>query len=146
MNTNDSPTASPVIISPRLLPGVRIDSVRWLGRDDDNAGAPTVTETAWVSVESTDDTNRDGKPRWRYFIDLPDGTEHVGDDLHGWGDAGEMLATLLAFLDACAESRRYSDGDGENSRLFPDDVGAWAEHVSDELGLLRLEIEEGADR
>lgn len=48
-----------------------------------------------------------------------------------------MLATLLSFLTACAES--YPDG--ENADLFPRDVAEWAAQHSDELSMLRFEIE-----
>lgn len=70
----------------------------------------------------------------RKYQDLHTG---VGMD-HG---PGEMLATLLAFLTACAES--YPDG--ENSDLFPRDVAEWAAQHSDELAMLQFEIEEGDD-
>lgn len=104
--------SSPVIITSRLLPGIRIGG-------------------AEIHVEPTDRTSG-GKPRWRWIIDLPDGTTHEDTDLCGWGDAGAMLGTLLSFLDACAESRRYR---GDNSDLFPDAVGEWAEQWSDEIRL-----------
>lgn len=48
-----------------------------------------------------------------------------------------MLATLLSFLTACAES--YPDG--ENADLFPPPVAEWAAQHSDELAMLRFEIE-----
>lgn len=57
----------------------------------------------------------------------------------------EGMAILLAFLDACAESRRYSrhsGQEGENLDLFPDNVGEWAEANSDEIAMTKLEIEE----
>lgn len=57
---------------------------------------------------------------------------------------GEMLATLLSFLTACAESISYlPGGGGENANLFPRDVAEWAAQHSDELAMLRFEIEEG---
>lgn len=115
----------PVIITPRLLPGVRIGD-------------------AFVSVEPTGGADRQGKPAWRWYVDAP-GFEASESDLHGWGDAGEMLGTLLAFLEACAESRSYgarTGRKGENADLFSEHVGAWAEENSDEISMRRFEIEE----
>ena len=57
------------------------------------------------------------------------------------------LWDLCSFLGACAESRAYATrlhGDpmqGENSDLFPEHVGEWAEMHSDELGLLAYDLE-----
>jgi hypothetical protein len=69
-----------------------------------------------------------------FILDLPDGGEHV--------------AAVLSFLAACAESRSYAERQGkdpmtgENSDLFPPEVGTWAQQMSDEISLLSLEIEE----
>lgn len=75
----------------------------------------------------------------REYTDLRTG---VGMD-HG---PGAMLATLLSFLTACAESISYlPGGGGENADLFPRDVAEWAAQHSDELTMLALEIEGGDD-
>lgn len=118
----------PFLISSRLLPAVTVGG-------------------ATISAESNG----------HFIIDLPDGTEHTVTDLHppqgrvaGRNDTPErllaqMFASLLCFLGACAESRARRGRDvmdGENSDLFPDNVGAWAESCSDELACLQLEIEE----
>lgn len=118
---------SHVAISPRLLPGVRV------------AGA-------WISIEPTRRANRDGKPCWKWYVDLPDGSEHEGADLHGLGDAGEMLATLIGFLGACGESVAYgrrTGRKGENADLFPAPVAEWADGASDELAMLGFDMENG---
>lgn len=86
----------------------------------------------------------------RFVIDLPDGSEYVIDDFHpGAGsDLQDQFGTILSFLSACAESRAYAFrrcGDamqGENSDLFPAHVGEWAEEMSNELDMLRFDIEE----
>lgn len=85
--------------------------------------------------------------RGRFVIDLPEGAEHVVTDYspgfaHGLED---MFADVLGFLSACAESRAYSrrtGREGENADLFPENVGEWAESCSDEIDMLRFEIEE----
>lgn len=88
----------------------------------------------------------EGRTVYYYSITGP-GLWHVEyDDLRtgvGVDDGpGAMLASLLAFLTACAESISYlPGGGGENSGLFPRDIAEWAAQHSDELTMLRLEIE-----
>lgn len=131
MERNGSHTmklSHPFIITPRLLPGVRIGN-------------------AFLSIEWSKRPGREGRARYQYHIDTPD-FSHSGDDLQsgcGGGDLMEGMASLLSFLDACAESRRYSlrsGRKGENSDLFPEIVGEWAEANSDEIAMTKLEIEE----
>lgn len=118
---------APFEISARLLPAVRIGK-------------------SWISIEAHGETS-DGRTRYRYHIDTPD-FEYTGSDLKsgvGGGDLAEGMASLLAFLSACAESRSYGERTGragENADLFPDNVGQWAQAHSDEIGMLQLEIEE----
>lgn len=117
---------NPVAISPRMLPGVRVGD-------------------AWLSLEPTSHADHMGKPVWSWFIDGP-GIDASGDDLAGWGDAGEMLGALCSFLSACAEARSYQTRTGrvsENADLFSDAVGEWAEQNSEELSMVSLELEEG---
>lgn len=121
-----------MVITSRLLPGVHI-------KDQDGL--------CEISLEPTGQHDNAGRAQWRYFIDLPDGTEHEDADVHGWADARGMTATLLNFLGACAESRQHAtrtgaNDKGENGNLFPDAVGEWAEQNSDEIGMLALELEE----
>lgn len=121
----------PLAISPRLLPGVQVGD-------------------GWVSWDHG---------RTVGYVDAP-GIDHVITDMRPGlsGRTGEpeeqvrdCLGGLLAFLGACGESRWLSErrtGDpmaGENSDLFPEDVGAWAQQNSDEIGMLRLELEEGGE-
>lgn len=119
---------SPFAISPRLAPAVQIGA-------------------AWLSFV-------DG----HFVLDLPDGSEYVATDFRfpagriaGDSDMDvlqEGFAAMLSFLSACAESRAYGlrqYGDamkGENSDLFPANVGEWAESMSDEIDLLAYELEE----
>lgn len=94
----------------------------------------------------------------RFVLDMPDGSEHVISSfsfpqgrIHG--DTNESVlqdgfASILSFLSACAESRSYAERrgkepmEGENSDLFPDNVGQWAQEFSDEISMLELEITE----
>lgn len=115
-----------VLITPRLLPGIQVSG-------------------AWISLEPVNRQDGMGKPLWRWYVDLPDGTEHSGKDLAGWGDAGEMLASLVGFLGACGESVAYgrrSGRKGELEDLFPPAVAEWADGASDELATLGCELEE----
>jgi len=109
----------PMIITPRLLPGVKI-------------------EDGFISIEKTEKTEGRGKPIWRWFVDIPEG-EFTRDDLAGCEGHRGMMESMLAFLEAAAES--YPDG--ENADLFPIPVVEWAQHNSDEICMIRTEIESG---
>lgn len=56
--------------------------------------------------------------------------------------AREMMPSLLGFLGACAESRKYGSPESENWNLFADPIAEWAAQNSDELVLAELELEE----
>ena len=114
----------PFEIGPRLAPALRIA--------DSNG-------TAWLTFDKG------------FVIDLPDGSEHPILDYQpgaGGRDLPAMFGDILAFLGACAESRSYAERkgksamDGENSSLFNEAVGAWAQQMSDELSMIQCEIEE----
>jgi len=97
----------------------------------------------------------------QFVIDFADGSEHKVTGFNFprgriHGDTNESVlqdgfASVCAFLSACAESRQYatrkgkSAMDGENSDLFPESVGEWAEQNSDEIDMVRLGIEETKD-
>lgn len=116
---------SPFIITPSLAPGLSVGG-------------------AFISFK-----------RGQFVIDLPGGAEHVVTDFRfpqgriagdTDGDAlAKGFAAILSFLSACAESRQYATRTGrpgENADIFPENVGEWAESVSDELGMLAHEIDE----
>lgn len=122
---------NPVIITPRLLPGVQIGkafiSIEYAGRSPDN------------------------RTIYRYYIDLPNRKSYIDNDLKsgcGGGSLHEGLSSLLSFLGACAESVAYQDRTGrasENANLFPDYIGQWAAMNSDELSMLSCELDESPD-
>jgi hypothetical protein len=121
--------STPVEITPRLLPGVRVGST-------------------WVAIEYAARNGADGRTRYQWRIDLPDGSEHSGDD-HQSGCCGgnlrEGLESLLSFLSACGESVNYgtrTGSPGENADLFPPAVAEWAAQNTDELSTLATEVEE----
>lgn len=117
----------PFIIGPRLLPALRIGD-------------------ALVSIERDGET-QDIRDRFRYFIDLADGTEHTDNDLCsgvGGCSIGEAFASLLSFLIHAAESYRPDDRDPRNNRsagLFDEPVEEWAAQHSDELSALAFDLE-----
>jgi hypothetical protein len=120
---------SPFMISSRLLAAAQVGG-------------------ATVSLEPTGRADRDGKPRWKWYIDLADGSEFSDDDLRGWGDTRAMMETLLGFLGACGESVAYGERTGrtgENADLFPAAVGQWAAQWRDEISMMELEIGENSD-
>lgn len=118
----------PFQITPRLLPGLQVGK-------------------GWIQLEycKSKDSSRQG---YRWTIDLPDGSEHSGDDLAsgcGGGSLQSGFASLLSFLGACAESYSYrqrTGRQGENEDLFPPAAAEWAAQNSDEIDMLALEIEE----
>lgn len=120
----------PIIITPRLLPGVRVGD-------------------AWISVEHAGATDYAGRGRIRYYIDGP-GFEYENEDLSlpirvAHTGLQEALENLLGFIGAAGEAYRYTQSTGrasENLDLFPSAVNEWAYQHSDEIDMLRLEIEE----
>ena len=116
----------PVFISSRLTAAVTV------------AGAT-------VSVEPTGDCDRHGKPEWRWYLDLPDGAEHSGAELWGWGGSAGMLETLLAFMGACGESVNYQERTGrggDNAELFPAAVAEWCAAHEDEISSVGFDVAE----
>lgn len=119
----------PFEISSRLLPALRVGG-------------------AVIQVEYSKRPGRDGRVRYQYTIDLPDGREYVADDLQsgcGGGTLQEGFESLLCFLGACGESVNYqtrTGGEGENADLFPDFVAEWASQNTDELAMVQCGIEE----
>ena len=114
-----------VEISPRLMPGVRVGDT-------------------WISVDPTTETDHCGKPIWNWYIDSREFGEYEGSDLAGWGNAGEMLGTMLTFLGAFAEAVNYETRTGretENSDLFPDGLKEWATLNSGEIDMVRYDLE-----
>lgn len=118
----------PFEITARLLPGLRVQDQNGIG---------------WIHYD-----------HGQFIIDLPDGTEHLVEDFHPGACSkleGQFVA-ILGFLGACAESRHYNERGGmpsidpdDNSGLFPEAVGTWAQQVSDELASLQYEIEEAKE-
>lgn len=109
----------PFVISPSLCPAVRIGD-------------------GWLEYHAG-----------QFRILWPNGEHVVTDFKPGLSrDLPSQFEAMLAFMGACAESRQYavrngkSAMDGENSSLFPDDVGEWLESVSDDIGMAQFEISE----
>jgi len=120
----------PFQITPRLLPGLNIGG-------------------AWVQLQYCKSRDED-RQSYRWTIDLPDGSEHAGNDLSsgcGGGGLQSGFASLLSFLGACAESVAYgrrAGHPGENADLFPPAVAEWADQNSDEIAMMACEVEETA--
>ncbi len=114
----------PFIIGARLMPALQI-------------GGATVS----LEVHGY----RGGRTRYRGYVDMPDGSEHVIDDLSGHGDLQAGFESLLTFLGAAAESyssRMRTGRAGENEELFAPAVVEWAYQNADEISMLALEMEE----
>lgn len=97
---------------------------------------------------SLDYSNResDGRIRYKWTIDLPDGQSFTGSDLRSGcqgGNLKEGFISLLSFLSACGESFARHGEKGENSDLFPLEVAKWAADNCEEISFVLFEIEEG---
>lgn len=123
----------PVIITPRLLPGVEIGD-------------------AFISIEyASPDRDRNGRNWYRYYIDIKGKKPYVGNDIGSGADGGDLqegLGSVLAFLGAAGEAVNYERStrrESENSKLFPKRIMEWAAQNSDELACLRCQLEEGEE-
>lgn len=122
----------PFEISSRLQPSVRVGG-------------------ATINLEYSKRPGRDGRTRYSYTIDLPDGSEHSGDDLQSGRCGGDLqggFKSLLSYLGACGEGYSYQEQTGragENADLFPEAVAKRADEHADELTMLACEIEESVD-
>lgn len=116
----------PIVITSRLLPGVRIGD-------------------AEVSIQY-DRVSRDGRTVYGYFIDQP-GHTYIASDLRSGVGGGSLqygLSQLLGFLSAAAEAYGYElrGGESDDGDMFPKAVTEWAYRYADEISMLQLEIEE----
>lgn len=112
----------PFFISSRLIPSVRVGE--------------TVIGIDYSKICP------DGRVQYRYFVDFPNGTTHVGEDLKSGVNGGtlrEGMESLLSFLSACGGATRYG---GENADLFPRKVAEWCYQNHSEIESVRLWIEE----
>jgi hypothetical protein len=119
---------TPLIITPRLLPGAMIGG-------------------AFISIEYSERPGQQGRQRYRYYIDIGNKT-HTDDDLQsgvGGGSLQRGLASLLSFLSAAAESYQHRQDQqlGENADLFPRWMAPWLVQNDDEISSLQIELEEG---
>lgn len=123
----------PCVITPRLMAGVQI------GRE------------SWVSISYAGGRDADGRVRYRYCIDGPDGLSYEGDDVRSGCQVGTLrdgLSSLLAFLGACGESVAYTrrtGREGDNADLFPPAVAEWCDTFSDELSMAQIEVDESEE-
>ena len=109
---------NPIIITPRLLPGVQIGK-------------------AFVSIEYAKQPGAQGRTRFLWHIDI-DKKSFTGNDLQSGcqgGNLQEGLESLLSFLSAAPY----------DAALFTLPVSEWARENSDEISMLAMEIEETPD-
>ena len=123
----------PCIITSRLLPGVRL------------------SDGSVISIRYSKHRGDEGRVRYEYLIDLPDGRCHEGNDLQsgvGGGTLREGMVSLLSFLGASAEAYKavtFRGRSSDNEGLFPDFIEEWAYQNDDELAMLRCMVEETLD-
>lgn len=119
---------SPVFITSRLLPGVKIGD-------------------ATISIEYFNWPHPEGRQRYRYYIDL-NGYEEAAADLcsgAGGGTLQDGLESLLGFLGAFAEAVAYQKRTGniaENADLFSIKMADWAIENADEISTLKCMLQE----
>ena len=117
---------APCIITPRLLPGVQVGG-------------------AFISIEYARSAGH--RQHYRYYLDLPDGTSHEGDDISSGcrHSLQSGLESLLSFMSACGDGWSYQERTGresENADLFPPAIAEWCAANSDELSMLACDLEE----
>jgi hypothetical protein len=96
------------------------------------------------------DTDRDGRTVYGYSIRIDGVTPfYQARDLKSGCQGGtetEGLASLLSFLSAAVESRRYREStgrEGDNESLFPAEVVDWAYQHDMEIQCAAIELEGG---
>ena len=118
----------PFMIGLRLLPALRVGN-------------------AVISIEYASHPGREGRTRWRYFIDAPQLT-HEDDDLQSGCQGGSLqegMESLLTFLSAAGEAMAFELRTGrvsENLNLFPPKVVEWAYQNQDEISAALSELQD----
>jgi hypothetical protein len=137
MNKIRDAIPAPLIITPRLMVGVRVGN-------------------GFISI-ATEPRSGAGRTGYRVIIDLPDGAEHQVYGLRSGRQGGDVrggMVSLLSFLNAAVEARRYRermrrefdpDDCDTNERLFEPAVVDWACDNCNEIESLSLDLEECDD-
>ena len=122
----------PFIITARLMPGLHIGN-------------------AFVSGQLTGKFSGDGRAEYLFFVDFPAGQTFEVTDLRsgvGGGSLQKGFVTLLCLLSAAGDSWRHrglnwdSVDEDDMASKFPRPLVTWAYTNSDELTMLKLELEE----
>lgn len=120
----------PCIITPRLLPGIKIDD-------------------SFLSIEYNK-TLESGRQSYTIYLDTPDFEYSDGETQSGifGGSLKEGLSTCLCFMCSCGESVKYGLRTGrssDSSTIYPPHVASWCAENQNELTMLQCEIEENAN-
>lgn len=117
---------SPCIITPRLLPGIKIGD-------------------SFLSIEyeirPKDNQERD---TYRIYLDTPE-FKYTDADCQsscGGGTLQEGLRAVCSFMSACGESFFHNGKDGENSDLYPEHVAEWCAANQEDLTMASVYLEE----
>lgn len=107
---------SPVMITARLLPGVKIDKT-------------------YISIEYITKRNFEGRTEYRVHIDHPEFTYTDESTMSGCqgGTLQEGLSTFLNFLS-------YSGETDSESMMFPENVTEFARQFSEEIGMMGYDL------
>lgn len=106
---------------------------------------------ASIQLEYSQKSGDNGRTRFCWVIDLPDGQTFHANDLQSGANGGSLqegFGSLLSFLSAAGESFFYAEKngkngmEGENADLFPEPVTRWASEHLEEINFLRFEIED----
>lgn len=85
---------------------------------------------------------------YEVWFDFDDGTSFCDQTLKSGCQGGGLqdgMESLLCFLSAAADSYRSKGFDGESANLFDPPIVEWAYQFSDEIELLRMELEENKE-
>jgi hypothetical protein len=120
---------APFMISSRLLPAIKVEGMT-------------------ISLTYSDRPGDEHRTRYWYALDFDDGTTYEADDLQS-GNIGDAdlqygFENLLGYLEHAAESYRYHirETEEEYEPVFTEEIDEELYCISDEIGMLRLEVEE----
>jgi len=117
----------PFIITPRLLPGLKIGD-------------------AVLSLDTDMSISEDNRDVATFYLDAKDfsySDSNLQSGVCGFASLVEVFETMISFMEAAGEAVRFnmsSAHESDNSDLFPPNVMDWCYENADELSWISCEI------